>query len=134
MAHAGNSYTITLKRAHLEWGTHRYTNSRGIVYGEGYIPIPSHRARAFSLYNQNGTGYSDILGENLFNCTSADGLFSGELRAQGCHQAGDIYAKQFSVNGDLRALGDWFYKIGACVGDRIKVTWISDTDIIIEKL
>lgn len=134
MAQAGQSYTITLKKAHLEWGTHRFTNSRGVVYGEGYIPIPDIDARTFNIQNQNGTGYTDIFGVNLFNCRSVDGLFSGIVRAQGCKEAGYVYAKQFSGDGDLKAMGDWFYAVGANIGDRVKVTWSSPTDIVIEKL
>lgn len=38
------SYEITLKHTHLEWCSYRYTNSRGVVYGEGYIPIPANVA------------------------------------------------------------------------------------------
>lgn len=83
MARPGNSYEITLKQPHLEWGSHRYTNSRGIVYGEGYIPIPANVAYSFDIYNQNGTGGRDIPGENIFYCSSADGLYKGILRAQG---------------------------------------------------
>lgn len=60
MARAGQNYTITLRQAHLEWGTHRYTNSRGVVYGEGYIPIPDQEARMLNIQNQNGTGYTDV--------------------------------------------------------------------------
>lgn len=134
MARTGQSYTITLRKSHLEWGTHRYTNSRGIIYGEGYIPIPAKIARTFDIQNQNGTGYTDVLGKNLFNCKSIDGLFDAVVRAQGCREAGYIYAKQFSGDGNLKALGDWFYAIGATVGDRVKISWVSPTDITIEKL
>lgn len=134
MAQKGDCYTITLKRPHLEWGEYRYTNSRGVVYGEGYIPIPASCAREFNLQNQNGTKYSDILGVNLFNCVSADGQFSGVLRAQGNSGAGDIYAKQFSGDKNLKALGDWFYAIGADIDDQVRVSWTSPTDIVIEKL
>ena len=134
MAQAGQNYTITLQQAHFEWGTHRYTDSRGVVYGEGYIPIPDREARMFNIQNQNGTGYTDVLGVNLFNCKSADGFFNGVIRAQGCKEAGYIYAKQFSGDGNLKAIGDWFYHIGANVGDRVKVFWTSPTDIVIEKI
>lgn len=41
MAKAGDYYTITLKKSHLDWGTHRYTGTREEIPGEGYIPIPS---------------------------------------------------------------------------------------------
>ena len=132
MANTGNSYTITLRKSHLEWGTHRYTGSRDQIYGEGYIPIPSQYAYSYNLLNNNGTGYRDIMGQNIFNCKSADGLFQGTLRAQGCREAGDKYAKQFSGDGNLKALGTWFAQIGAVVGDRVRVSWVSPVDIVIE--
>ena len=134
MAKAGDVYEVTLTKAPLEWGTHRYTGSRGRIYGEGYIPIPSAVAHMYDLYNGNGTGKQDIWGENMFRCTSADGLYRGILRAQGCNRAGDIYAKQFSGDGDLKAIGSWYASIGADVGDIVRVTWISSTDIEIELL
>lgn len=134
MAKRGDSYVVTLKRAHLEWGTHRYTHTRDRIYGEGYLPIPASRARAFEIYNSNSIGGRDELGVNIFNCQSADGFLNCILKAQGCSTAGSIYAKQFSVADDLRALGDWYEYIGAVVGDRVRVTWISDTDIVLEKI
>ena len=47
MAHAGNSYTITLSLSHLKWGEYRNPTNRNIVYGEGYIPIPKSAAQQF---------------------------------------------------------------------------------------
>lgn len=134
MAQAGDSYTIMLQETHLKWGEIRYTDSRGVVYGEGYIPIPIRYARSFNLLNQNGTDYLDVLGVNLFNCTSADGLYSGVLRAQGNTGAGNIYAKQFAGDKNLKALGAWFCDIEADVGDEVRVSWTSPTDVVIEKL
>lgn len=133
MATAGDFYIIELKQAHLEWGEHRYTNSRGKVYGEGYIAIPADYAYDYNIRNKNGAGQHDILGKNIFNCTSADGLYRGTLRAQG-NQADDRFAKQFAEDSDLKAIGSWYSKVDAQVGDRIKVTWLSSTDIMIEKL
>ena len=95
MANRGDYYIVELERAHLEWGTHRYTDTRDIIYGEGYIQIPARKAYDFNIYNSNGTGGSDVWGENLFRCTSRDGFFEGVLRAQG-NQSDDRYAKQFS--------------------------------------
>lgn len=129
MPTAGNSYTITLKKAHLEWGTHRYTGSRGLVYGEGYIPIPGDIAELFNIYN--GNNRSTGLGFNIYNCTSADGHFSGTVKAAGSRHAGDIYAKQFEGNGDLKAIGTWFAHCNARVGDHVEVIWTSSTDIVI---
>ena len=132
MANAGDYYIVTLEKAHLEWGTHRYTGSRPQIYGEGYLHSPRQVAHAFSLYNSNYTGGVDVLGVNVFNCTSVDGLFNGQLKAQGNSGRGDIYAKQFSGNGDLQALGSWYSAIGAQIGDRVEVLWTSPTDIRIE--
>lgn len=128
------SYTITLNKAHLEWGTHRYTGSRGDVYGEGYIPIPLEDAQALELFNSNATGGDDVLGKNLYHCTSKDKKYDGDLKAQGCKSEGDIYAKQFSGNNDLKAIGSWYAKIDAKVGDKIKVTITEKDTIEIEKV
>lgn len=132
MANTGDSYIVTIKRPHLEWGEYRYTDSRGIVYGEGYIKIPAEEARRLKLLNTNGTHDRDVLGENLFNCISANGRFRCVLRAQGCSNAGEPYAKQFAGDNNLKALGDWYYSVGAQAGDRVKVTWSSPTDIVVE--
>lgn len=132
MAKAGDFYIVTLEKAHLEWGTHRYTGSRPRIYGEGYLHIPRHIATSFSLYNSNYTEGSNVLGVNVFNCVSADGLFKGVLKAQGNSGKGDIYAKQFSGNNNLQALGNWYSAVGAKIGDCVKVSWTSPTDIIIE--
>ena len=135
MAKSGDYYVITLKKTHIEWGTHRYTGSRGDILGEGYLPIPRNIAKQFGILNSNGTtAGSDELGKNLFRCKSADGVFSGILKAQGCNTAGDIYAKQFAGDNDLKILGSWYSHIGAREGTRIKVEWISPTDIVLSVL
>lgn len=133
MAIAGDTFTVILKEPHLKWGSYRHTDSRGIVYGEGYIPIPASDAYRIHTLNTNGTGGFDVLGQNLFRCRSADGLYSGILKAQG-NQSNVRYAKQLSGNDDLKAIGDWYYKIGAVIGDKIKVTWESPYDVLIEKI
>ena len=133
MAKAGDTFTIILKPPHLEWGTLRYTGSRGIQYGEGYIPIPASDAYRIGIFNSKQTNGNDVLGSNLFICKSVDGYYSGILKAQG-NQSNDVYAKNFSGNDDLKAIGSWYSKINANVDDRIKVTWISPTEITIEKI
>ena len=40
MANAGDTFTVELNQAQLEWGTFRFTGSRGLRYGEGYLKIP----------------------------------------------------------------------------------------------
>ncbi len=134
MANAGDNYTVELKEAHLGWGTYRHTNSRPLIPEECYLPIPRNEAVRLSLLNSNGTSGMDILGKNIFHCTSVDGLFDAMLKAQGCSQGKDPYAKQFSVDNDLRALNTWYDHVGAKPGDKVRVTWNSPTELVIELL
>lgn len=129
MAQKGDSYTVTLKKSHIDWGTHRYTGSRGTIYGEGYLPIPRDFAIRYEILNSNGTNKQDIPGKNIFYCTSEDGSFRGYLRAQGCNNAGDIYAKQFAGDKDLKGLGSWYQHVNAEEGSRVTVTWTSQDHI-----
>ena len=129
MAKTNDSFNVILTPSQLGWGTERYTASRDIRYGEGYLSIPRTYAVQFSLYNSNHTNGYDILGQNIFHCVSSDGLLNCELKSQGCVSAGDKYAKQFAGNGNLRALGNLYSKIGAKVGDRIRVYFSSPKDI-----
>lgn len=127
MPTVGDSFIITLRPSHLGWGTYRYTDTRDPIYGEGYIPIPRRYAQAYSIYNSN-----QYLANTQYNCTSADGYFNGILLAQGCTRAGDIYAKQFAEEGNLKGIGDWYAHVHAQVGDHVRVTWNSSTAVEIE--
>lgn len=131
MAIGGNTYTEQLQPSHLGWGNHRYTNTRDIIYGEGYIHIPKPYARAFDIFNSN---YSTTgLGYNLFHVSSVDGFLNNvPLLAQGCSTAGDIYAKQFSVQGNLKIIGAWYASQHATTNNSVRVTWTSPTDILLE--
>lgn len=134
MAVAGNTYTVQISQAHLNWGSYRHTNSRGIVYGEGYIQIPHQYAVNFNIYNSNHSN-GNQLGSNIFNCSSDDGFLNQvQLKATGCSKKGDIYAKQFQGNGSLQVIGDWYHHVNAQVGDTVEVTWTSTTDITIRKI
>jgi hypothetical protein len=126
----GTSFVTTLKRAHLEWGNYRHTNTRGTVYGEGYIQIPRSDAIRIGINNSNLLG-----GRNTYNCNSVDGFLTNvTIKASGSSTAGDIYAKQFQGDGNLQLIGDWFNHVNAQTGDRVRVTWISPTEIEIEKI
>ena len=131
MANAGDSYTISLRPSHLDWGEYRNTFSRDSIPGEAYIPIPSGVAKDLYLLNNNGTGKQDILGKNIFRYTTSDGCFRGLLRAQGSSAGGSIYAKQFSADKNLKEIGRWFDYIGAKEGTHIKVEWTSPYDIVL---
>jgi len=127
---AGDQFITTLKKAHLEWGTHRHTSSRGIRYGEGYLQIPMNVAKSIGIYNSNQPEATFI-----FNCTSVDGYLNNvSLKASGSSSAGDIHAKQFQGSGDLKLIGDWFNHVNAQIGDKVKITWTSPVDIVIEKI
>lgn len=134
MANTGDTYTVELKASHLGWGTHRYTDTRPHIEGERYLPIPRTAATSFQVFNSNATGGMDVLGQNIFNCTSKDGSFAAVFKAQGSSKKGDIFAKQFSVNKNLRALKAWYDSIAADVGTVVRVTWTSPTDIVIERV
>ncbi|QTE67649.1 hypothetical protein JNO48_10640 [Clostridiales bacterium] len=131
MARTGDSYTVVLKDSHIKWGTYRNTETREPVPLEGYIPIPKECAVEFNILNSNGTDKRDIFGQNLFYCRSEDGFFEGVLKAQGSSDAGDIYAKQFAENDNLKGLGYWFRDIGAEVGSRVRVSWTSSDSVVI---
>ena len=127
MPKTGDELIITFKsQAPLAWGTHRRTNSRTRRTGERYIPIPRKEAMRLHLCNKNnGTG----LGLNIYNATSDDGLFSGQLKTAGNSKKGDIFAKQFEGNGNLQALTPWLQEHHAQIGDSIRFYWNSPTDI-----
>lgn len=133
MAVAGNSYIVTLRQTHLGWGEVRYTNTRKIIRKEAYIPIPAGVAKSFNIYNANfNPNGCEILGVNIFKCTSEDGFFKGVLKATGCVSKGDVYAKNLHGRGDLKALAPWYDSWNAQAGDQVEVRWVSPTDIVIK--
>lgn len=120
MAHAGQSYVVVLKKAHLDWGEHRHTNTRDRIEGESYIQIPSSIANEFNI--RRGDTY---------DCISSDGLLNTVLRAAGSQSDG-IHAKQFESDGNLKILGSWLHNdCHAQVGDSIEVRWVSPDDIML---
>lgn len=131
MAQTGNTYTVSLKVPHLNWGEYRTSGSRDIIHGEGYIPIPKKYAMQYNIYNSNhspkGFGY------NLFYASSVDGFLNKViLLAQGCSTAGDIYAKQFSVQGNLQIIGEWYKHCNASPDNSVKVSWTSPISVTLE--
>ncbi|WP_053375554.1 hypothetical protein [Paenibacillus sp. FJAT-27812] len=118
MPSAGDRYRVTIKEAHLNWGTHRYTNTRPRRGNESYIQIPA--AHAYSIGIRAGSTY---------NCVSVEGTLNTTLLASG-QQSDPLYAKQFESMGDLTILGNWLHNVcRASVGDKIDVYWITPTDM-----
>lgn len=131
MAQKGDTYTVQLKLPHLNWGDYRNETNREIVHDEGYIPIPKEHAKEFGIFNSNNINSG--LGYNLFYASSLDGFLDNVLLlAQGSQRSGDIYAKQFSVQGDLKMIGKWYQNQNATLDDSVRVSWISPTEIILE--
>ena len=129
MPNAGDSFISTLKQAHLQWGSHRHTDTRGIVFGEGYLQIPAYIARNLNITNINSTN------NNVYLCSTSDGFLNNvNLKATGCSSAGSIHAKQFHGSGNLRLLGDWFHHINAQIGDQIRIDFIRPTEILLTKI
>jgi len=125
-----NEFTVILKKAHIEWGTHRHTSTRGLIYGEGYIQISSKVATDLDIYMSNKVGAN-----TEYTCNSSDGTLNNViLKASGSQGQNLEYAKQFQGSGNLKALGDWYHAINAQVGDKIKVLFTSPTDILLSKI
>lgn len=130
MPNTGDFFTTKLKQAHLEWGEHRHTNSRGIVIGEGYLQIPSDIAYALEITNDKGVH----LRPQEYTFSTSDGFYQNQtLKASG-NQAQEEYAKQFHGSGDLQLLGDWFAYIDAQIDDEIRIDFISPTEILLTKI
>lgn len=109
------------------WGTHRYTDTREPIYGEGYIQIPQNVAKRLEIFNNNKLG-----AEVRYECHSIDGLYSGTLLAQGCSQAGEIYAKQFAEAGNLKGIGRWYEAVAAKENGEVEVVFTSSNSMTIK--
>jgi len=130
MPNKGDSFITILKEAHLKWGTLRHSSSRQKIDQEAYLQIPISIAKKFKRYNSN-----KLNANTEYLCNSKDGFLENKiLKASGASKKGNIYAKQFQGNKDLKLLGRWFNEINASPKDKIKITWITSTSIEIEKL
>ena len=90
MPKTGDVFITTLKKAHLEWGEHRHTNSRGIRIGEGYLQIPANIAYQFDITNNNSN-----LGSAIYDFSTSDNYFTKEKLLASGNQNTPEYAKQF---------------------------------------
>ena len=98
-------------------------------YDKNTFYLPRHYAERFGIFNANHS-----IANPRYRCTAVNGCYSGILLAQGCSSAGDIYAKQFAEEGNLKGIGDWYRSVGAQVGGRVKVTFTSSDSLEIEYL
>ena len=131
MPKRGDSFIVLIGNAQHDWGTYRNPTNRPLIEGEAYFAIPKKYAIEYEIYNSNNPQVG--LGYNEFYVTSRDGFLENEiLLAQGCSRAGDPYAKNFAIKGDLKRLGEWFEYVGATTENSIKVVFTSPTEILLE--
>ena len=114
MPNTGDMYHVEIKPSHIDWGRYRYTTTRDRIAGEAYVKIPKEYAVDY-----------DIHVGDLYTAIFSDGFPSFIVRAAGNSVAGDIYAKQFQGDGDLKAFGRWYASVGAQVGDTVRVEFVS---------
>ena len=93
------------------------------------ICLPRQYAERFGIFNSNHRTANP-----RYSCVAVNGDYSGILLAQGCSSAGDIYAKQFAEEGNLKGIGDWYRSVGAQVGGEVRVTFTSPNSLEIEYL
>lgn len=130
MPQAGDSFTVEVKSIHIGWGQYpkRRSLSRKPIYGEGYIKIPRAFAKKYDIFNSNKIG-ANI----LYSVTTINGCnIQKQLLAQGCSAQGNQYAKQFSVQGNLKVIGGWYQSVNAQPGGKVEVRFTSSTSLTIE--
>lgn len=125
MSRTGKHFDITLKSAHLNWGTEgdsRVTKQRNVF--EVYLPISMANAKKY-----------DIKAGEVFFCSSSDGFFEGPLKATGSQGPSKEYGKNFYKDGDLRALGYWLKdRMDAQIGDQVRVEFTNENTILLTYL
>ncbi len=130
MPNAGDSFTVELKEPHIGWGTERHTNTRARRQGEAYIKIPRSEATRLSIFNGNRPNANTLY---EVRCVNGNPI-NGRLLAQGSEDHNDVYAKQFSVQGDLKQVGQWYTSVGAVPGGHVRITFTSETSLELEYL
>lgn len=131
MPKKGDSFEVTLRETHVAWGEHRHTSSRNLIRGEAYIPIPRNVAMELNIYNRDrGEG----IGHNEYFAKSFDGNYEGIVKMSGNQRRGDPHAKNIAESGNLKGFNEWFNNAGITIGTRLRIEWISSTEILFTQL
>lgn len=131
MPKKGDLFEVTLKETHVAWGEYRHTNTRDLISGETYIPIPRSVATDLEIFNRDrGEG----IGHNEYYAKSLDGYYEGIVKMSGNQRSGDPYAKNIAESGNLKGFNEWFNNAGITVGTRLRIEWISSTELLFTKL
>lgn len=122
MAKKGDKYVVEVKRAHIEWGVYRHSNSRDIIRGESYVKIPSKEARRLRILR--GTQY-------IAHFTNGSPAICIKASGNGPMENGYQYAKQFEGvgAGACKAFTPWYQASNVEVGDLVLVEFLSSKDI-----
>lgn len=121
MPKAGDSFTVTIKKSHIDWGDEtRNPTNRDKVKGESYVKIPAEYARKYDLFR--GSEY---------NASFTNGSPSIKIKSAGNGPADGKYGKQFEGigSGACKAFTPWYKSCGAKVGDKVKAEFTSSSDI-----
>ena len=119
-------------RLYTDWGTRspkRRTESRPEIDDEAYISIPQADSRRLNIYMSNQAGV-----ETDYEWTSSDGAYSGIMKAQGNVRAGDVYAKQFAVSGNLKGLKSFIEDNGLSDDSEIQVDIVEQHKLVLTPL
>lgn len=125
MPNKNDFYEVEIRPSHLKWGEFRNHKNRVIVYGESYVKIPSEIAREFN-----------IIRGSIFRAYFTNSVESFEIKASGNGPIeNDVQlAKQFEGvgSGACKAFTPWYKSNDAEVGDIVKVTFLSSSEILFE--
>lgn len=123
----GDYYIVEVKPSHIDWGEYRNPTNRPIIEGESYVKIPSKYARKYG-----------IVRGNIYTAHFANGCPGMTIKASGNgpYENGIQYAKQFEGvgYGACKAFTPWYRASNINVGDRIRVEFISEKEIIFIKV
>lgn len=129
MPKAGDKFSTNTYQNWGEYNPKRFSPSRSHEPNESYIVIPKFFAEIFSIYMSNKKGantcYEAYDDKDEFICV---------LKAQGCSVKGSVYAKQFSGEGNLKALNPWILKNSITDADTIEVEFLSPTALKLSKV
>jgi hypothetical protein len=129
MPRAGDRF---ITHTYQKWGQYdpkRISHSRNEIPNETYLVVPADIARQFDIYMSNMAGANteyDAYDQNKrFICT---------LKAQGNSKGGQIYAKNISGSGNLKALSEWINSYDITDNDRIEIVFLSSTELMLIKI
>lgn len=130
MPKKGDKFT---SHSYQRWGEpepvgKRSSESRNTVLKESYLHIPQSAAKKYGIFNSNKAG-----AQTNYDAYDKDGNKIATLKAQGDTKSGEVYAKQFSGSGNLKAMFPWLSKNKITDDDELEIEFLSEHSIKVEK-